>query len=665
MLLRLCFILTLVSYCCLGKGQVEAAVEKDSVLLNYIRQCKTNAKSPAVLKMCDTLSSMAKERGDEHAIVVAECLKLDYYYYNNKEEGILKYVESSKDISRKYNQLKYYYFVWGSRLISYYIKANKVNIALYEIKKMLQEAQKDNYSPGLVECYRSMSVVYLTLGNSQKAYENIKKVIEIINNNQIEDINLPTYYGTLAQTAIELKLWDEAEEALKTGLPLASTSYQVFTVKKAYALFYLAKEDFKKAKQYIDELEVLFQKNKGLSIYLMGFYFVVEEYYQAVGQYDKALAMVEIMRNDTTPSRSKYWDYKLILEKGELYWSMGDKAKAGEFFRDYMMASDSLRNKEIQNSATEFSSILDVEQLKNEKNELLLNVQKKQLYITYLLLAFLLVFSVVGTVSFFRIYNLHKRLKISDEKVQEQNKELMGFAEELRDAKERAEHASMMKTNFIQNMSHEIRTPLNSIVGFSQILVDMYQDNPETKEFASIIGANCANLLRLINDVLDISFLDQSEVVPYNKIEDINLSCYTSMEAVRLLVKEDVEFKFQPSCENLFIKTNTDRVSQVLTHLLQNAAKFTEKGSIVLDYEVRKGSQQIVYRVTDTGKGIPIDKQEFVFERFTKLDDFTQGTGLGLSICRLIAEKLGGTLVIDSEYTAGCRFILTLPLIYA
>jgi len=163
--------------------------------------------------------------------------------------------------------------------------------------------------------------------------------------------------------------------------------------------------------------------------------------------------------------------------------------------------------------------------------------------------------------------------------------------------------------------------------------------------------------------VLDISFLDQSEEVSYDKVEDINVSCLSGIEAVRTLVHEGVELEFRPSVERCLIKTNPGRVSQILIHLLQNAAKFTDKGSIVLDYELNRNEREIIYRITDTGKGIPADKQEYVFERFTKLDDFTQGTGLGLPICRLIAEKLGGTLVIDKEYTVGCRFILTLPLI--
>ena len=355
--------------------------------------------------------------------------------------------------------------------------------------------------------------------------------------------------------------------------------------------------------------------------------------------------------------------YKFVGEQGNIYWKMGDKLKAAEFYYDYIAATDSVRTKELQNSATEFSSILELEQLKNERNELQLSVQKDQLHTVYLVLIFVVLFWIMGGILFFRIYKLNKRLKASELIVNKQNKDLKIFADELMKAKERAEYASMMKTTFIQNMSHEIRTPLNSIVGFSQLLVDIYQDNQETKEFVSIIEVNSANLLRLINDVLDISFLDQSEEVPYDKVEDINVSCLSGIEAVRTLVHEGVELEFRPSVERCLIKTNPGRVSQILIHLLQNAAKFTDKGSIVLDYELNRNEREIIYRITDTGKGIPADKQEYVFERFTKLDDFTQGTGLGLSICRLIAEKLGGTLVVDKEYTVGCRFILTLPLI--
>ena len=112
-------------------------------------------------------------------------------------------------------------------------------------------------------------------------------------------------------------------------------------------------------------------------------------------------------------------------------------------------------------------------------------------------------------------------------------------------------------------------------------------------------------------------------------------------------------------------RSNSERISQVLNNLAHNAAKFTTRGSIRIAYSVLEAEKKIEISVTDTGTGIPKDQQEAVFERFYKMNSFTQGTGLGLPICRSIAEKLGGSLRIDTSYTEGCRMILTLPLIYA
>lgn len=129
-------------------------------------------------------------------------------------------------------------------------------------------------------------------------------------------------------------------------------------------------------------------------------------------------------------------------------------------------------------------------------------------------------------------------------------------------------------------MSHEIRTPLNSIVGFSQVLSNYFkeEDNDEIREFASIIEISSSNLLRLINDVLDISYLDQSEILPYDKPEDINNCCLLSIERTRNSIKKEVSLRFEPSCGPLMILTNPERVAQILTHLLHNAIKFTDKG---------------------------------------------------------------------------------------
>lgn len=664
------YILIIVLWFChhsVAQGQNEAAYTPDSTVAAYYKQCRANMDFPIVLSMCDTLLQKSKAKGDTHMQVISHCLKLDYYYYKNDEENILKLVEQVKEKCLELNSLKHYYFVWGSRLITYYIKQHKVNIAIYETKKMLQDAHKRNNPAGLSACYNIMAKIYVTQSNSKLAYENFRKNIEVVEKNHLPDINLPTNYASLAQAALELNLLDKAEEALQKALLLVknSTPYQQYTVKKAYVLLYLAKGDLKKAWKCIGEMEEMFAEHKELSVYIVGLYYVKVEYYRAAHQYDKALAMVYRIANDSTPLRSKYMDYTLTKKLGDIYWDMKDKSTAAGFYRDYIAATDSVRTKEIQNSATEFSSLLEVEQLKNERNALQLSVQKEQLQVNRLIIVFLISFTILGVFFFVRLYRLNKQLKASETIVQAQNEELVESAKDLLKAKEKAEEASVMKTNFIQNMSHEIRTPLNSIVGFSQLLASYYEDNPETKEFASIIETNSKNLLSLVNDVLDISYLDQSGKLIYNAVVEMNSCCQNSIETVRRSVKEGVELVFKPGCTELMVKTNQDRLRQILNHLLENAAKFTAKGSITLEYNVKEAEGEIVYAITDTGKGIPLDKQDFVFQRFAKLDDFTQGTGLGLPICRLVAEKLGGSLVIDEHYTEGCRFILTLPLVYA
>ena len=411
-------------------------------------------------------------------------------------------------------------------------------------------------------------------------------------------------------------------------------------------------------------MEQLFEEDKTLTIYRNGLYYVQTEYYLATGEYNKALEVIDRIKADSLSS-NKYLNYSITQKEGNIYWAMNDRARAAQFYRDYILATDSIRTQEIQNSTSEFYAILEVEQLQKEKSDLLLHMQEEKLQTIYTILISLVVVLLVVAMMFCRISKLNQKLKKSEAIVVQQNKELTENGEELRKAKERAETASQMKTTFIQSMSHEIRTPLNAIVGFSQVLSAYFKNEDETKEYASIIETSSTNLLRLVSDVLDISYLDQSEELPYNKPDDINNCCQTSIERSRDSVKPGVSLYFEPQCRRLTILTNPARVAQVLTHLLHNAAKFTDRGSIILAYTIAESPSRIIYTVTDTGKGIPAEQQEYVFERFAKLNDFSQGTGLGLPICRIIAEKLGGSLIIDKEYTGGCRFIFTLPLIRA
>lgn len=351
-----------------------------------------------------------------------------------------------------------------------------------------------------------------------------------------------------------------------------------------------------------------------------------------------------------------------MRKRASIYYKMGDKSKSAQCYQDYYTLNDSIQITNEDIAAGEFAAMLGVERLNLEKSELQQQVQQRDLANKQRIIIFLIILLSLGFIIFYREHLLNGRLRISQKQLSEKNKQLIRSQEDLKYAKEQAEEGSRMKSEFIQNMSHEIRTPLNSIVGFSQILSSYYGDNEDTKEYAHIIEQNSTNLLQLINDVLDLSYLDGEQNIPAETIADITGVCQTCIDQTYSYLKPNVQLIFTPERENFSMQTNPERISQVLMSLLQNAAKFTTHGSISLSYHIREEEKMILFSVTDTGIGIPIEKQESVFERFNKLDTFMPGTGLGLSISRLIAEKMGGSLTIDSTYTTGSRFILILPL---
>ena len=211
-------------------------------------------------------------------------------------------------------------------------------------------------------------------------------------------------------------------------------------------------------------------------------------------------------------------------------------------------------------------------------------------------------------------------------------------------------------------MSHEIRTPLNAIVGFSDMLANEPEfSDEERKEFVDIININTKLLLKLVGDVLELS-----------RIESGNLSFAFRRESVRkllddvyqthsLLIHPPLQFLKEFPPEDVQVNVDSMRLTQVLTNFLNNANKFTEKGSIRLGYCCLPGAREVHLYVEDTGVGIPHSEQKMIFERFYKHSEFSQGVGLGLSICVLIAEKMEGHIELRSEEGRGSRFTVVLP----
>ena len=240
-------------------------------------------------------------------------------------------------------------------------------------------------------------------------------------------------------------------------------------------------------------------------------------------------------------------------------------------------------------------------------------------------------------------------------------KELLESNEEVLRQSEKAQESEKMKTAFINSMCHEIRTPLNAINGFSNLLLDETIDAECKVEFPELIQQNTDLLTRLLNDLLEVSNLSSSvEELPMEKA-DICSICVQEMDRLQTGEgKASIHYCLDVDNGDCNIRTNIPYLSQTLAHLLNNANKFSESGEIKLSCH-REG-EQLVIKVTDTGIGIPEEKQEWVFDRFTKLDEFKPGAGLGLYICRLIVRRLGGTINIDREYTGGTRFVLVFPV---
>lgn len=234
--------------------------------------------------------------------------------------------------------------------------------------------------------------------------------------------------------------------------------------------------------------------------------------------------------------------------------------------------------------------------------------------------------------------------------------------EELLVAKEKAEESNRLKTAFLANMSHEIRTPLNAIVGFSSVLVSDDSSPAEKAQYCDIIQKNSDLLLHLINDILDISRMESGKIKFVWEECDVVELCQTALSTAEYGRKTSALFLFETPVASLVIKTDAQRLKQVLINLLSNAAKFTPSGSIKLAIAIDKQHQQLELSESDTGCGIPSDKSDRVFERFEKLNEYSQGTGLGLAISRLIVENLGGKIWVDKDYTEGARFVFTHPL---
>ena len=384
-------------------------------------------------------------------------------------------------------------------------------------------------------------------------------------------------------------------------------------------------------------------------------YFTSLNYYKSIRDFQKAADY-----NDSVIYYFRHGDFQFDLtenivltlkDKIDCLDSLHRYKDAYEAYKEYSVLLDSARTRSMENKVEDLEIKKHVDELVVEKKALEIDLQKSRSQL-YLFLALLILSICFGIFIFFRLGKIKSLYK----ELQESNRLVII-------ASEKAQESERMKNAFIKNMCHEVRTPLNAINGFAELITSDGISPEEKKEFSKIIYTNCHNITSMMNDVLVIAQLDSSnEVLPLEPVH-ISLLCHHEMNKLKKLQqKPDIHYQVEGDKSNDLIYSDPNQFGNIISHLLNNANKFTNQGSITLSYRPEEEGRIMCSCVTDTGFGIPADKSEWIFERFTKNDDFIPGSGLGRYLCRLITQRLIGSLKLVTCFTGGARFILRLPI---
>ena len=401
-----------------------------------------------------------------------------------------------------------------------------------------------------------------------------------------------------------------------------------------------------------DKLNEYYQKCIGLARArgdMAEIYSTSARYYQCTGDYERAVAYI-----DSTITAYKSKGIKADLApiyatQSYLYEKMGDYKNALKAVRTTNNIRFNERVEEAQSSLAEMQTLFEVGRLEFEKSRLTGRIRFIALLAGGILVLLLIGWSVYQYVMVRQLKQIRRQLTDANEEITRQSR--------------RAMESEKMKTAFINSMCHEIRTPLNAINGFSDLLLEGDHDHDTRREFREQIWASTTALTTLLENMLDLSRLVSSEEPLPLAETDLGLLCAERLQIQRELSQNpSVEYVLKGGGRGTcVIPTNETYMTRVIDNLLQNAAKFTAAGSVTVCCDKDDRTRKLRIRVTDTGIGIAPDKQEWVFDRFTKVDSFKPGSGIGLYLCRLIVTRLGGAIRVCPDYRAGCCIEITLP----
>ena len=352
--------------------------------------------------------------------------------------------------------------------------------------------------------------------------------------------------------------------------------------------------------------------------------------------------------------KSMYYLKTYLVPFFVAYQKSGRKEQALQTAQRIVDAVDSIDEYERKHNAAELAIIYETQEKEAKIAEQSATVNTQRVVIALIVLLSLVIFN---TIFSFHRNRAAKRLEAMNQELKQKN-------EELTIANARAEESSQMKTNFIRQISHEIRTPLNILNGFTQVITSKDADGLDAKEKTDIqqrITENTNRITELVNKILELSdassqsFIDRTDDITALQIasEAVSDSCICNASHIQFSLIND-------EAGHMLLHTNRQYAVRALAMLLDNAQKFTKEGEVRLSF--RQQPSFLEFIVEDTGIGVPADKAETIFEEFVQLDDYYDGMGIGLTIARSIIHRLGGTIALDTTYTDGSRFIMTLPI---
>ena len=588
------------------------------------------------------------------------------FYNNNQHDSLIAAAPEILEFLRDNQEWRLYYILW-QYVADDYVWFNEFDEATKEALAMQEDAIARNDSFGIAISYGVQGTAYLlqdVYDEAQRCYKNYIQFFPYAERDgQLTDVYY-NYYQCLENAkdyaAIDSLLEDWA--LLLKDIPPTKDSdllgtYAIWHLKyfRRKFTYFIAKDSLTQATQLLDSLVKYTELSGNVVVEKLNIIDDRCELAMAKGDYISALRYadenLELAIGDMGNRREALMNRSKVYEKLGLYREALADLRASEALKDSV---NQAKNREQLNRLNKRFALNELQ----SQNRLL--VQRSR----FTTGGVAMILSVIALLVFLVLNSRwNRRLQIKNTQLQRERNVVVAQNKQLEIERDHAEAASRAKTAFMQSMTHEIRTPLNAISGFSQVLTmeDIELPDAERMDFCERIQENTRLLTNILDDLILISDFESSSELPPAELCVVAAIVDQAADMIRPVVAKTVTFDCQSTLPaEQTIESYPRLIHIVLSKLLENAAKFTTIGSITL--KVSQEDSMLHFAVVDTGPGIPPDKKEYIFERFTKLDSFAQGTGLGLTVGRMIAERLGGTLTLDTDYMNGSKFDFILPI---